>query len=762
MSVSVTEAPLQELLSNAPAPPRAPEPRRPGGDLPLTIGIGVATIAAVFPISRLLEPTWLLAAVLVTGLVLALGWVLRRAGLPGWAAALGELILWILCATVALGDRHALLGVVPTFDVLGGLPGVFARVGDEILNGVAPMQPSHELWWVIVAATGMLGLLVGWVVRGTHLPLLAALLLIIVFVIPQLAVPGDPDLVGAVFLIAAILWIVRTEIRVRRPAMEAGPVAATWSVVLGVGSVVVALIAAPLVPLADAIGGGVGRTTSINATLDLGQDLRRPEDVEVLRVRTTAPSAPYLRVATLSRFDGEEWAPDAAGRGSLEFGEIVSDAETEKRTTTIDITRLTSSYLPVTYPATELQGAVGIWSANPFNRTVFSSSEGTGSLGQRYVVTSEELQPTREQARAVMPRIGEAPVFSFDLTQTAEFDADTLQLPNVDIGGVTRAAQEAVGSSANAYDALIAMQSWFRTSGGFRYSLDAPVEEGFDGSGMDAIDRFLEVRAGYCVHFASAFAVMARSIGIPSRVVVGYLPGESTGDRVDDQVVYSVLGSQLHAWPEAYLEGIGWIAFDPTATLGTPTSLRSGETGGPDPSATPGASAAPTPAPTRTIDQDRGDLDNPTSSARAFDPTVLIRTLLIVLGVFVLLLVPAVIRAVRWRTRHSAARRGDAGAAWRELQDLVIDAGFSVDESDSPRVFAARLAREHGVPAATLAPLVDGIERASFAPPTAQAGPDLARALTGARRVLLPAGRERLRAALMPRSLLVRPRVVER
>ncbi|WP_345752068.1 transglutaminase family protein [Microbacterium rhizophilus] len=745
------------------APPHSAPARRRGtrGDLGLTLGVGVATIAAMLPIARLVLPSWLPGAILVVALVLLAGYAVRRIGLPGVVAAAVELLVWTVCATAVLGHEDALLGLLPTADVLEDLPRVFATVSTEIVEGVAPMEPSPEFAFVLIAAGGLLALCVGHIVRATRLPLLGALVLITVFVIPQLAVPGDPDLVSAVILIAAILWIARTEIRSRRPGMEAGPVASTWAAVLGVGSVLAALILAPMVPLAAPAGGGAGRTSTISASLDLGDDLRRPADIEVLRVRTDRPTAPYLRVATLTQFDGVTWAPDGGGADGVALGPVSSTAGLAERTTSVEITRLTGTYLPVPYPATAVEGVAGGWQVNPLNRTVRSTS--TSALGQRYTVLSQEPQPTREQARAVMPRqTGGLTDFLSDPGDETEFLFQSLVLPDDQQAAQLRAiTQEVIGEAGNAYDALAAMQSWFRTGGGFTYSLEAPVEEGFDGSGMDAIQRFLEVRSGYCVHFASTFAVMARSIGIPARVVVGFLPGTDTGEDIDDQDVYSVLGSQLHAWPETYLDGIGWVPFEPTVGLGSPTSLRSETTPGVGPTDAPEATGGPTPAPTASRDVDRGDAGAPGPTAAVFNPANLLRGLAIALGVLVLLALPAAVRAVRWGLRLAAARRGDAGAAWRELQDIVLDAGLPVDESESPRVFAAHLARDHRVPPAALDPLVAGIERASFAPPDGSAGPDLARALTQARHALLPAGRERLRASLLPRSLVIRPRVKE-
>ncbi|KQY96235.1 hypothetical protein ASD19_09865 [Microbacterium sp. Root53] len=724
------------------------------GDLSMTLGAGVGTIAAMLPIGRLLVPTWLWGAILLIAVVLLTGWLLRRVGVPRVLAAIAELLAWVLGATYALRHDEAVLGVIPTVDLVRDLPRLFADVSVEIVEGVAPMEPSRALSWVLIAAGGLLAFFVGHIVRATRLPLLAAIVLITVFVIPQLAVPGDPDLVAAVILTAAILWLARAELRARRPGMEAGPVASMWAAVLGVGSLVAAVIVAPSAPLGTPIGGGVGRTATISASLDLGDDLRRPADVEVLRLSTDATGgAPYLRVATLTAFNGRTWQPDGAGRNELSFGPVESTAEAVEATTTIEITRLTSEYLPVPYPAVEVRGAVGAWSANPFNRTVRSDS--TTSLGQSYVVRTQVPQPTREQAQAAVPATGGG---AFWHALDDGMAQESLLLPDGAAELVEPIAREVTAGSGSAYDALVAMQAWFR-GGEFRYSLEAPVEEGFDGSGMDAIQGFLDVRSGYCVHFASTFAVMARSLGIPARVVVGFLPGVATDQQMDGQTVYSVLGSQLHAWPEAYLDGIGWVPFEPTATLGTPTLLRSEAAPSAGPSAAPTDPSAPTPTPSVSRDVDRGDIEGGGTQATGFDVRALVRGLGVALGLLVLLAVPAVVRAVRWSVRLAAARRGDAVAAWRELQNVAIDAGIAVDESDSPRAFADLLSTKHGVPASALAPLVAGIERASFARDGAPPAPGLARALSQTRVALLPAGRERLRASLIPRSLLVRPRV---
>lgn len=91
----------------------------------------------------------------------------------------------------------------------------------------------------------------------------------------------------------------------------------------------------------------------------------------------------------------------------------------------------------------------------------------------------------------------------------------------------------------------------------YTYSLDIPPLPEDD----DAVDNFLfETKKGYCEQFATAFAVMARIVGIPSRFVTGYGPGDLnpwTG-------MYEVKVKNAHAWVEVYLEPFGWVTIDPT------------------------------------------------------------------------------------------------------------------------------------------------------------------------------------------------------
>ena len=103
--------------------------------------------------------------------------------------------------------------------------------------------------------------------------------------------------------------------------------------------------------------------------------------------------------------------------------------------------------------------------------------------------------------------------------------------------------------------------------------MEAPVDDGYDGDGFEVIAEFLEKKSGYCVHFSSAMAILARMAGIPARISLGYLPG----DRVvgaDTRLSYTVGTDDLHAWPELYFSGVGWVPFEPTPGAGSCRTTR--------------------------------------------------------------------------------------------------------------------------------------------------------------------------------------------
>ncbi|KQT72287.1 hypothetical protein ASG45_13325 [Microbacterium sp. Leaf436] len=745
-------------------------PRRRRDATLLSIGLFVALAAAMLPAFSVIAPgSWVAGAAGLSAAVLAAGLGVRLARLPALAASLVEVVVWVVLLTAMFGRPTALLGLIPTPATVASVPGLLDAAAEEIRVGVAPVSAATGLSFLLVAAFGALAIVLDHVVLTARMPLLAGVGLVAVSLIPTIAIPSDVDVWSFVVLAAALLFLLRIDTRAR---VQADPVArrprtprrvGASATALGVAAVavIVAVVATPLLPqpgLRFASGGTGGVGTTINPNLELGNDLRQPRDVDVLSVRTTAPSAPYLRAVTLSSFDGSVWQPDSSDTVPVRddapvFDPLVVDGEIAVAdwTTDIDVDQLDSPWLPVPYPASTVTGLQGDWLGMPQNRTVVSRSGSTRD--QVYEVQSTVARPTLEQIRA-------RPVGGGNLGDAVR----TLPANVPAIIGDT--AREVTAGTQNPYDALIALQTWFRSSE-FRYSLDAPVDSGFDGAGLDAVADFLQVRAGYCVHYASAFAVMARTLDMPSRIVVGYLPGSATGTPSDGRTTFVVSSSQLHAWPEVYFEGIGWVPFEPTNSLGVPTNFASSSPNGASnapatpqqDAATPGAQ--PSTAPSQDGRVDVGDQDGVGTGAGAGRGAAWVPAALAGLLVVLLAATPAVVRLVVRRRRLHAARAGDAVAAWTALREDAVDLGIPSPAAESPRAFAARLIADHGADADALDLLRAALEQVSYAgdaiDPSAGAG--LADAVDRTRVTLAAAASRprRLGARLAPRSLLVRP-----
>src|SRR5205085_9857647 len=106
------------------------------------------------------------------------------------------------------------------------------------------------------------------------------------------------------------------------------------------------------------------------------------------------------------------------------------------------------------------------------------------------------------------------------------------------------------------YAATVALESWFRSRGGFTYT-DHPAV--FEPAPL--VGFVVQTRAGYCQYFAGAMALMLRYLGVPARVAVGFSSGTYDARRG----VWIVTDHDAHAWVEAWFRGYRWLPFDPTS-----------------------------------------------------------------------------------------------------------------------------------------------------------------------------------------------------
>ena len=197
------------------------------------------------------------------------------------------------------------------------------------------------------------------------------------------------------------------------------------------------------------------------------------------------------------------------------------------------------SYLPVPYAPTKVT-VDGSWSADA--STLMISSLDQHLAGLSYSATSQEVLPTSQELDAAGPPPSDV------LRQYGPFPA-TSDSP------LRKLAQRITKHASTLYGKAMAIQDWFTKPGRFIYTTNASQPNTLAG-----LLRFLTTaRQGYCQQFAFGMAALARLIGIPARVAVGYTAGTQQTDGN-----WLVTSADAHAWPELYFQGAGWLRFEPT------------------------------------------------------------------------------------------------------------------------------------------------------------------------------------------------------
>ncbi|MDQ1680789.1 MAG: hypothetical protein QOI42_1648, partial [Frankiaceae bacterium] len=312
------------------------------------------------------------------------------------------------------------------------------------------------------------------------------------------------------------------------------------------------------------------------------------------------------------------------------------------------MSKLREQYLPVPIPLSTVTGIPDKWRFDSRTDTVFAAHSDT--TGLQYTATALDVKPTPAQLAAAPP-----------VNPNDPYLQRYLQLPaglNRELAVLAATARSVTADAATAYDKARTLETWFSTAGGFVYD-----EQGPTGLEQNALTEFLQNKHGYCVQFASSMALMARLLGIPSRVDVGFTGGTKVGANT-----YVVTSTDSHAWPELYFSGIGWIRFEPTPATGNiaPVPIAT------DPVTKP-TGVQPQPQFTLPNVQTPGDI-RPVGSGGLVTWRY-VGLLLGGLAALALLLSPAL--ATRWRRRRAWQRAGDdaasvAHAAWH---DVLIAAG---------------------------------------------------------------------------------------
>lgn len=426
-----------------------------------------------------------------------------------------------------------------------------------------------------------------------------------------------------------------------------------------------------------------GDTTSVlNPLVDIRARMTNTGLVEMFTVQSS-DGGHYWRSMGLPEFDGATFSPAA---GDLEpLGDRTSSALGASLTSQIiRVTGLRGHVVPAASLPVMVSPDAVWWAPD------------TGSL----VVPDGELR--RGDSVAVTSALLDTGAPVLDSLPSTGAPAGTLDLPSLP-SSVRAIALEITAQAVTPYQKLLALQEWFRRE--FTYDLSVQI-----GDGPDAMEIFLRDRRGFCQQFAVTFAAMARSLGIPAQVAVGFTQGDLGADGL-----FHVYGRHAHAWPEVWFDGIGWVAFEPTPGRGNPDATNwtyvepaqddgrgTGDgngtnTGEPTPTSTPTGNTLPRePVPTTTP---RPETGRPGSSGEVTSPAqarnemplvakVIIGAIagsLVLVGAWALLMPLLVALATRARRRSPAER---VTALWERTRRDLADAGASSSPALTPAQFA--------------------------------------------------------------------------
>lgn len=699
--------PASRPHSATPEPPVPSNDAAVTGGLPLLLFSEVAltavTLAAVLGLRRaFLGTEWFPELALQVVAAHGTSAYARRRGVSVAATLAITLALGVLAVAWIHAGETTAFGI-PTADTFRSLSDAMDDAGTIFSEVKAPTEALPGFLIASAAAIWIGAALADWAAFRVDAPLEATLPSATLFVLTAvLGADVDRVLIAALWVMPVLFFVLlRRADRLGRTATWVGDRKRTGPrsmLVLGGAllgaAVLVAAVIGPRLPgaeseailsLTDIGDSGPGTRVTVSPLVDIRSRLVDQADVEVFSVRS--PVRSYWRLTSLDRFDGRIWSSNGSygsADGDLDDGvPVASERITFEQS--FSINALAQIWLPAAYEPQSVTTPSDL-RYDEVSGTIIVDTDIPTSDNTAYRVTSALPQHDPVQLAAASTEI------------PADIAEQYLALPDDFPVSVKALAQDVTAGSTSGFEAARRLQDFFQSE--FTYDLDVGA-----GHSEQAIEQFvLELRRGYCEQFAGSFAAMARSIGIPARVAVGFTPGNS---NAVDPTLYRVRGEHAHAWPEVYLGEYGWVLFEPTPGRGAPFTqqytdvpeqqVSSGTNGqGAAPPESP-PSTEPDPTPDTTdpnrdpVNPDQLDsvgsdgiteeepLPNPWFGRLAWAAGLL------VVAVAVYLLAVLAITAIRRRGRHRAAVEADerVALAWDESIDAVTRAGVLIRAAET-------------------------------------------------------------------------------
>ncbi|MGB3409586.1 MAG: transglutaminase domain-containing protein [Microthrixaceae bacterium] len=343
----------------------------------------------------------------------------------------------------------------------------------------------------------------------------------------------------------------------------------SWVIILSAASLLAAsaLLLGPYVanrfPAGLSAGDLIDRTLdnpsnvmAAKATLDMKT---RPSLTDKVVLSVRSPLAMFWRTETFDHWDGQMWSRNFQANGewvskNLPIDPSPDDIAASKGNLSTQEFRLETGFataLPSASSPVEVRSSHQL--ARRADGTLVSPLRPLG-LGATYTVESRQialdLEMVSKSGSASDEKWSKDPVTKSVLKQFAERPVTTDR--------VRELAREVTKGARTDFQRISLIETWLGDNTG--YSTKAPLAP----ADRDPVDDFLfNTKLGWCEQIASSLVVMAREVGVPARLVTGFVPGE--WDAVANR--FTVRERDAHAWAEVWFPEVGWVPFDPTSSV---------------------------------------------------------------------------------------------------------------------------------------------------------------------------------------------------
>ena len=642
--------------------------------------------------------------------------------------------------------------------VLGGLRAAFTGT---IMTGTMPAS-EIVFFFYLAFLCFFLGYFGSWLVYRAHLPWLVALVYCSILLVNLNYVKQDLTYLIIILIGALILLIARVHLvtQIQRWTAEGLHTDVTWlrnmtTRCMQIASIltIIALLTGWMLPIQSQSVSGKNFWDQLNNTWDniingrvtlqnigaMTQPYQQPSNffsdqitvsgsvhlpVGQVLYYTSSDMLPHsLEGFTYNHFDGHTWTTSLTDAQPFEANAPLP----------VDISR--SDYSQVTTSVTVMQPPGGPKSyifgpAQPtgFNTAVIVYSDGmAGAWTQQNPLTKGEhynvvslLTTTDSNALSNAPLPAVAPDIWHNDMNYQRLTVDYTQVPQDLSPNVQSTMKRWTQGATNAYSALKLLESHLSDQSVFTYSIsNTPIP-----ANTDVVDWLLQTRSGYCTYYATAMAVMARQLGIPTRVANGF----SQGHYDVTHHTWIVDGQDAHSWVQAYIPSFGWVNFDPTPGFGpnaaphaTPSPTATKATTKATPVVTPPASK-PTPPPPGRLQPPPFKPTNQShpKGTGPVDQNMLMGMSIAILLLSVLVFLTAIV-SYWWRNLY--AENGFAAALFWRLCRIASWAGFAPRSWQTPYEYGGMLSRQFPQNAMPLLRLTDLFVRERWGAPTQAPSP---------------------------------------